>query len=104
MRDLEALKLRVCQVDGCDSVATGGVCSFAICFRRGCERDYCLNHAGEGIVNNDEEMQTEAMAHSDTVCLECQSKLKSTYKIAMLLLLLVPILFMMPAIFMYSNE
>ena len=101
--DLESLKLRTCQLKDCNSVAVGGNCNFKICFQRGCGRDYCIKHAGAGLINNDEEEQTEEIAWNNRVCAECQTKLTKTHFWALFAIIGITLLLLLPSLILHGG-
>ena len=89
--------LKTCGIDGCTALAIGGKCDFRICFTNGCNKVLCKEHTAKS-ENPDEDGLT---GH---VCVECQPRVDRVTMFWLILLIGIPVLLSLPAVFLYSTQ
>ena len=89
--------IKTCGIQGCTALAIGGKCDFSICFTNGCNMALCNEHTAKS-ENSDEDGLT---GH---VCTECQPRVDRVTMFWLIILIGIPILLSLPAVFLYSTQ
>ena len=89
--------IRQCGIEGCRSIALGGKCDFRICCSNGCNRILCKEHTAKS-ENPDED------GMKDKVCTECQPKVDLITWMWLIIIIGLPFLLSLPAVFLYANK
>ena len=124
------LKLRVCEVEGCGVVATGGCCDFKVFagVSKGCGRNFCVEHSGareedsDFQVSNIDEFQPAPSSFDEElgqdraesahnrprpfdgqVCSECRPRLRRAYRLSTALLCGIPSAISLACVIVYGG-
>ena len=86
--------LPTCEMDGCNLLAIGGTCEYKVCFTSGCGKQLCKEHTAQ--------VGPEEPALKDKMCTGCKDHVKRIQIYALAALIVIPIIFSVPAIVLYS--
>lgn len=91
------LNATTCDFENCMNQASAGVCDYRVCCSKGCQKNLCDKH----IVKPDEDIDDDALG--SRVCVECQGRANQAFYLAILLVVGLPLMVMLPAIFFYGD-
>lgn len=80
-------------------MADAGSCNYRVCLSKGCQRNVCALH----IVEADPEIDDDAFNTDNRVCHDCEARANRAFWLAICLLIGVPIMAALPAIFLYGS-
>lgn len=92
-----SLNATTCDFENCMEYASAGTCDYRVCCSKGCQRNLCDQH----IVKPDEGIDDDALG--SRVCVECQGRANRAFYFAIFLVVGLPLLAMLPAIFFYGD-